>query len=169
MFGLKTKKQGEFASHWQGTLSDYVAAIAWSPDGRCLAACSAAGEVMLISLPGFQSTLLQSETGCSVDCLAFSHDGQFLAIGGQDEQVKIWSLQSGSPELITTLENKSVWVDRLMAKADHLSTQAGWGMLRGMVIRLPSLQVLQWRRPFRCLPNFGNSSLSLLPTFLITN
>jgi WD40 repeat protein len=110
---MKTKAQLEFQQTWQGSLSDYVTAIAWSPNGHFLAACSAAGEVVLISLPGFQSTLLQGETGYSVDCLAFSHDGQFLAIGGQDGQVKIWSLQSGTPELITTLENKSVWVDRL--------------------------------------------------------
>ncbi|MGQ9872961.1 WD40 repeat domain-containing protein [Leptodesmis sp.] len=110
---MKTKAQLEFQQTWRGSLSDYVTAIAWSPDGCCLAACSAAGEVMLISLLGFQSTLLQSETGYSIDCLAFSHDGQFLAIGGQDGQVKIWLLQSGLPKLITTLENKSVWVDRL--------------------------------------------------------
>jgi WD40 repeat protein len=88
-------------------------AIAWSPQGRSLAACSAAGEVILITVPGFQSTFLQRETGYSVDCLAFSHDGKFLAIGGQDGQVKIWSLQPESPEQITTLEHKSVWVDRL--------------------------------------------------------
>jgi len=110
---MKTKAQLEFQQTWRGSLSDYVTAIAWSPDGRSLAACSAAGEVVLISLPSFQSTLLQSETGYSVDCLAFSYDGQFVAIGGQDGQVKIWSLQSGSPELITALENKSAWVDRL--------------------------------------------------------
>ncbi|HEY9663129.1 MAG TPA: hypothetical protein V6C65_32185, partial [Allocoleopsis sp.] len=110
---MKTKTQLEFQQTWRGSLSDYVTAIAWSPNDHFLAACSAAGEVVLISLPGFQFTLLQSGTGYSVDCLAFSYDGQFLAIGGQDGQVKIWFLQSGSPELITTLENKSVWVDRL--------------------------------------------------------
>jgi len=110
---MKTKAQLEFQQTWRGSLSDYVTAIAWPPNGRSLAACSAAGEVMLISLPGFQSTLFQGETGYSVDCLAFSHDEQFLAIGGQDGQVKTWSLQSGAPELITMLENKSVWVDRL--------------------------------------------------------
>lgn len=110
---MKTKAQLEFQQTWRGRLSDYVTVVAWSTNGRSLAACSAAGEVVLISLPGFQSISLQGKTEYSIDCLAFSYDGQFLAIGGQDGEVKIWSLQSGSPELITTLKNKSVWVDRL--------------------------------------------------------
>lgn len=113
MSGMKTKTQLEFQQSWRGELSDYVTAIEWSPDGRYLAACSAAGEVLLFVAPTFEVVSLQAETGQSVDCLKFSHDGQFLAIGGQDGQVKIWSLLSGSPELVTTLKNKSVWVDRL--------------------------------------------------------
>jgi len=110
---MKTKQQLDFQHTWQGCLSDYITAISWSPDGRYLAASSAAGEVSLFATPSFQATSLQPDTGQSVDCLAFSHDGQFLAIAGQAGQVKIWSLLSDVPELITTLENLGVWVDRL--------------------------------------------------------
>lgn len=48
-----------------------------------------------------------------MDCVAFSYDGNFLAIAGQSGQVKIWSLHADAPELITTLNHRSVWVDRL--------------------------------------------------------
>jgi len=37
----------EFEEHYSGTLSDYVTAIAWSPQNTILGATSAAGEVVL--------------------------------------------------------------------------------------------------------------------------
>ncbi len=60
---------------------------------------------------------LQMAEGQSLDCLAFSPDGQNLAAGGQAGQVKIWRLY----EDITTyrcrpfhiMENAPAWVDKL--------------------------------------------------------
>lgn len=114
MSGLKTNKQVEFERHWQGTLSDYATAIAWSPDGKTLAASSAAGEVVLYQETGiFQATPLQAGNGHSVSSLAFSHDGQFLATGGQNGQLNIWRVQAASPDLIATVKNSSAWIDRM--------------------------------------------------------
>ncbi|NEQ22576.1 MAG: WD40 repeat domain-containing protein [Microcoleus sp. SIO2G3] len=97
----------EFRQQWRGSLSDYVTAIAWSSKG-VLAASSAAGEITLWS-PTDQTALPAGEKQ-SIDCLAFSPDGQFLAAGGQEGQVKIWRV--GQSEPLTTLETRS-WVDRL--------------------------------------------------------
>ncbi len=102
-----TAKSKEFDQHFSGTLSDYVTAIAWSPDNITLAATSAAGEVALW-LDG-DLTTLQAGNGESLNCVAFSADGQFLAVGGQDGRVKIWR----QSELIATLENAPAWVDKL--------------------------------------------------------
>ncbi|MBM0745720.1 PD40 domain-containing protein (plasmid) [Phormidium sp. CLA17] len=110
--GLKTKKQGEFEPHWQGTLADYVTAIAWSLDGK-MAASSAAGEVVLYQAGAFQETSLQQGDGRSVDCLAWSQDGRWLAAGGQSGQVKLWRMQSERPELIAIVGNPSAWVDHM--------------------------------------------------------
>lgn len=97
---------------WQGTLSDYVTVVAWSTDGKTLAASSAAGEIVLLK-GGENLTYLQTATDKSVDCLAFSADGKYLAAGGQSGEVKIWRLQPEENQLITTLENAPNWVDKL--------------------------------------------------------
>ena len=109
MFDINTSKK-LFELQWQGNLSDYVTAVAWSPDGATLAAASGSGEIVLWR--GNNLTPLQSGEGESIDCIGFSFDGQFFAAGGQDGRVKIWRLKPGS-ELINTLENAPAWVDRL--------------------------------------------------------
>lgn len=97
---------------WQVILSDYITVVAWSTDGKTLAASSAAGEIFLLK-DGENVTYLQTANDQSVDCLAFSADGQYLAAGGQNGKVKIWQLQPGENQLITTLENAPNWVDKL--------------------------------------------------------
>ena len=100
--------------HAKKMLSDYVTAVTWSPDGKTLAVCSAAGEVMLGTVGAMNELSLQplqTATGKSADCLSFSSDSQFLAAGGQDGKVQIWRLDSG--ELIADLDNQRVWVDKL--------------------------------------------------------
>lgn len=103
-----TVNSQEFKLISSQTLSDYVTAVAFSPQGDILAATSAAGEVVFWQ-DAEELKILQSGNGESVDCVAFSHDGKFLAAAGQNGQVKIWENQ----ELITTLENAPAWVDKL--------------------------------------------------------
>ncbi len=104
---------------WQTTLADYITALAWTADGACLAACSAAGEVAIYDLKRGQLKSLQGPQGRSVDTLGFSVDGQFLAAGGQDGTVTIWQLDRGDFALRTTLNNPRVWVDCLAWNPRH--------------------------------------------------
>lgn len=113
----------QFDLHWRGKLSDYITAIAWSPQGKTLAVSSAAGEVMLWrDLASTQESnwpllLLQMAEGHSLDCLAFSPDGQNLAAGGQAGQVKIWRLYEDTRTYrcrpFQIVENAPAWVDKL--------------------------------------------------------
>ena len=99
--------------HWQTTLPEYVTAIAWSPDGQTLGVGTAAGDVVLYAIASGSATVLQAQSDRSIDTLAFSADGQFLATGGQDGSAQIWSCLTESPQLIQTLREDRVWVDRL--------------------------------------------------------
>ena len=112
-----------FDRHFSGTLSEYVTALTWSPDGKTLAVGSASGEVRLwldLSSQGEVASPLipvQVGEGQSIDCLGFSKDGEFLAAGGQDGRVKIWCLHPDAGVYrcrpLHTLENTPAWVDKL--------------------------------------------------------
>lgn len=112
MFSTNAKLRSLFELRHQSSLSNYVTRVAWSPIGKGFAVCSAAGEILLYSMKTFESVVLQTETGCSIDSLAFSYDGQFLAAGGQSGEVNIWQFKP-KPELIQTFKNRSAWIDQL--------------------------------------------------------
>ncbi len=133
MFSLGTKGKVLFQQQWQGSLSEYVTVVAWSPDG-ILAASSAAGEVVLWQDGNLVSLL--SAGLASIDCLAFSSDGKFLAAGGQDGKVRVWStipnLKKGGKQeqevkLIASLDHAPSWVDKLAwsPTCNHLAFSLG--------------------------------------------
>ncbi|MEM6502670.1 MAG: hypothetical protein AAF685_12620 [Cyanobacteria bacterium P01_C01_bin.89] len=107
----KTQPKSSFGLLRRTTLSDYVTAIAWSLDGTYVVAASAAGEVVQYSVKTGESTVLLENQGGSVDTLAISADGQFLAAGGQAGTVWIWQLEDQTATLIETLEHSRAWID----------------------------------------------------------
>ena len=78
-----------------------------------ISSSSANGEIVLWE--NGELNTLQTAIDKAVNCLAFSHDGKYLAIGGQDGKVKIWC----ENKLITTLENAPIWVDQLAWSYTH--------------------------------------------------
>jgi WD40 repeat protein len=114
-----TKTRTLFKPLLHQTLSDYVTAIAWSPDGTWLAASSAAGEVVRYDAKTGETTVLQQAQGESVDALAVSADGAFLAAGGQSGIVWIWRLDGSRFTRVTALEHPRTWIDRLQWNPCH--------------------------------------------------
>ena len=106
----------------RGHLNDYVTAIAWSSKQSTLAIASAAGEIRLVNPETQQENCLQEANGESIDCLAFSSDGQYLAAGGQSGQLLIWPIppSSYSPtHSPTILSHPRTWLDSLAWNPTH--------------------------------------------------
>jgi WD40 repeat protein len=115
MFGLKPSDRQTWKRTWQHQLSEYVTQVAWSPDGNFLAACSAAGEVVIQAFRTDSSAspeLLDASTA-SIDQLGFSPDGQFLATGDQSGQVRVWVLQGYRFVPLMTHDRKGCWIEHL--------------------------------------------------------
>jgi len=74
---------------------DELTSVAFSPDGRLLAAGSVDNFVQLWSMPDGAARPPLSGDGHDIDSLAFSPDGQVLAGGAGDGTIWLWNLKSG--------------------------------------------------------------------------
>jgi len=84
-------------SHYGGT-GDYHA-VTWSPDGKLLAVASTMGIYLYDASTLEQVNFLNSNS--SIQCVAYSPDGQTLAAGLLDGTVRLWRVSDG--KLLQTL------------------------------------------------------------------
>jgi WD40 repeat protein len=85
-----------------------IRSIAYSPEGRLLACGASHGIIMILnSVTGALEHTIQGHTlpmrargravyRGSVDCVAYSPDGQLLASGSSDETIKLWDSATGA-------------------------------------------------------------------------
>lgn len=99
-------------SYHQFQLDDYITALAWSPCQDWLAIAAGNGEVQL--LQGLENHPLQPAQTYSIDALAFSARGDYLAAGSQTGEVILWQLQAQGGQPWDVLEGNSTWIDRLI-------------------------------------------------------
>ena len=85
-FGIYVGGMGRPATSDTG----FLAAVAFSPDGRLLAVAGSGGVVSLFHLPDLELPILLMEQASRVRALAFSPQGDMLASGAEDQQINIW-------------------------------------------------------------------------------
>ncbi len=74
-----------------GALRGQIRALAFSPDGRALAAAADAPGFVVYSIEGTEKKTFSSRSPARA--LAFSRDGALVAAGGEDGEVSLWELQ----------------------------------------------------------------------------
>lgn len=71
-------------------LTDYVAAVAFSPDGKTLASGNSDGDVVLWDTETGLKTATIAGHANTVEAIAFSSDGRWLATGSADGTARLW-------------------------------------------------------------------------------
>jgi WD40 repeat protein len=126
MSGVKEKSPiDSIEPQWRVTGSDYVTALAWSPDSSALAAASASGPILLIE--GESGRVVHELPGHGMGTLSldWSRDGRWLASGGQDGKARVWDVLTGAQALV--LAGGSGWVEQVAwsPRANQLATASG--------------------------------------------
>ncbi|MEW6248435.1 MAG: WD40 repeat domain-containing protein [Nitrospirota bacterium] len=108
-------------------LADYVHRVAFSADGRRLAACSASGEVAVWDVPSLTPVCQPTGHRESALALAWHPVRHALATGGQDGVVRMWMTDMGEERAVLPVGPPSSWVDHLAWSPDGVWLAASGG------------------------------------------
>jgi len=97
--------------------------LAFSPDGRFLAAGCEDGSVSLWDTGQRRRAWIHKEHGFAVDAIAFTPDGGSLLTASRDRTVKVWSIPAGA--LRTTLRGHAADVNSLAVSPDGRTAATG--------------------------------------------
>jgi len=110
---------------WEHDFADHVIDLAYSPDGRWVAAAAIGGPIAIFHAEtGEQKALLPGHAGGTFT-LSWRADSQRLASGGEDGRLRIWDVTAGGHQV--EADAGASWVEtvRYGHTGDFLATGAG--------------------------------------------
>lgn len=144
---------GRLRRLWAAAVPDHVIGLAWSPDGRFLAAAAVSGPVHVFAADG-QPVAALAGHGFGTTAVAWAPAGDRLVTAGQDGAVRVWDPVLWQER--AALDGGAAWVEHLAFTADGglLATGAGkkvrvWDaagtLLREWAGQKATVSDLQWR------------------------
>jgi WD40 repeat protein len=138
---------------WQAEISDHVIALAWSPDGRWLAAAAVSGPISLFDGVTGQRTAVLAGHHLGTTSLSWNANSTCLASAGQDGLVRLWDVATGSEH--HALAAGATWVEGVAwsPTGELLATAAGrllrlWDATGHLLLQYPvhasTIAALQW-------------------------
>ncbi|HEX9801835.1 MAG TPA: caspase family protein, partial [Gammaproteobacteria bacterium] len=121
--------------------TDYVSAVAFSPDGRFVLTGSRDHSARLWEAATGQVVQVLQEHAWWVDAVAFSPDGRFMLIGSEDGAARLWEAASG--QLVQVLQGHTAPVSDMAFSPDGRFMLTGSGDGAARLWDLATGQVMQ--------------------------
>ena len=161
----------QLRENWTATISDHVIDLAWSPDGRYIAAASVLGPVTIFE--GHRRVIIHAFKGHEFGTMsiAWRPDSKVLASAGQDGKIRLWDMVSG--EATHSLDGGAEWVEHLSWSGGEkpiLASAAGrklklWNAGGDLVREYPDHQStvsgIQWKPHARQLASIAYGGVTL--------
>lgn len=96
---------------WQNSIGDHVIDLAWSPNGRFLAAAAVSGPVTVWEADSGRPRWLFKGHGLGTMALSWHPGSHILASGGQDGKVRLWDVEAGRETAV--LDGGAAWVEQV--------------------------------------------------------
>jgi WD40 repeat protein len=148
------KAENKLRPVWQASLPDHTIGLAWSPDGKLLAAAAVSGPVTIFDAASGKPTHQLKGHGFGTSAIAWQPGGQLLASVGQDGKVRLWETPTGKER--KALDAGASWCEKLAwhPSGQWLAAGAGkktrvWTAAGELVRELPpqagTVMDLSWR------------------------
>lgn len=137
----RNTSDGRLKLAWKHGLTDHIIAVAWSSDGKHVAAAEVSGPISVFDSGGKLLHTLPGH-GFGTTAIAWQPGGNLLASAGQDGKVRLWDTIAGSET--AAMAGGAAWVETLAwhPSGGLLAVGAGkkvrvWGIAGDLVRELP--------------------------------